>query len=255
MNPDYSCYRGFQEVYAMEKASSRLLILQRIDSKINAINNDPELEALIKRRSQIKEEEALLREEISSQRDQLFQKGRTIKKKDDEEQSLSYQENEMKEEMYSGRARAKEVEQLQRKIKNIKKQRERLEEEVLLLMEEEEELQQKIEGLDNRYQVLADEKASITQRIEEKKSCNNEKIARLEEEKRELLEGIEAEELEVYQGLKKKKKGVAVVEVDGSYCTGCRVHLPAFIIDRLYGEERLVFCESCGRILSLPLDG
>ena len=50
-----------------------------------------------------------------------------------------------------------------------------------------------------------------------------------------------------------KHHGIAVATVDGETCSGCRVHLRPYLVQRLRRaeNEEIVECESCGRMLFL----
>jgi predicted nucleic acid-binding Zn-ribbon protein len=62
---------------------------------------------------------------------------------------------------------------------------------------------------------------------------------------------VPPELLERYRIYAPRHHGIAVAELDGETCSGCRVHLRPHIVQRLKRAEteEIVECESCGRML------
>jgi predicted nucleic acid-binding Zn-ribbon protein len=55
--------------------------------------------------------------------------------------------------------------------------------------------------------------------------------------------------LSMYTLLRERKGGVAVARVEQGMCQGCRISLPAAVLQRARGSSELVQCVSCERIL------
>lgn len=238
----------------MKTLVARLYDLQQLDDQIQEIKKDPmitsltsEIERLNKRLEVLKEEE----ERLESERKE---KERLIKRKDDQEQSLGHRRKELEEEMYSGKVGAKELSQIQRKISTLLEQREGLSDEILLLFEEVELLEEQIKERREKNESLKEEKRERERRLSQKQKENEKRREAVEKEIEDLFEEIDPSYRALYQEVKENRGGRAVVSVEGSYCLGCRVGLPATIIDRLYSSEELVYCESCKRILYLKKD-
>ena len=62
---------------------------------------------------------------------------------------------------------------------------------------------------------------------------------------------LDAATLRLYDRLRTTRAGQAVAEVRQRTCQGCRVTLTAALEQRLRHGEQLVICQSCGRILHL----
>jgi hypothetical protein len=71
----------------------------------------------------------------------------------------------------------------------------------------------------------------------------------LESNRKQLSGLFDAETLEIYQELR-KRKGVAVAKVEQGICHGCRITLPNTDLQRAKGGG-VVRCSSCGRIIFL----
>lgn len=70
-----------------------------------------------------------------------------------------------------------------------------------------------------------------------------------EAERRAAAEAISAQWLELYDGLRKSRRGVAVAEVSDGACAACGTSLTAALQQSARHAADLVLCPSCGRIL------
>jgi predicted nucleic acid-binding Zn-ribbon protein len=61
---------------------------------------------------------------------------------------------------------------------------------------------------------------------------------------------VTAGAVRLYEGLRKRKAGKAVVRVQGSSCSGCRVAIPDPVRRRIVNSPTLVQCPHCERILA-----
>ena len=53
----------------------------------------------------------------------------------------------------------------------------------------------------------------------------------------------------MYDQLRRRKGGLAVVEMDSSQCDGCKVRVPAHVLQQLNQAEHVARCPNCERIL------
>lgn len=60
---------------------------------------------------------------------------------------------------------------------------------------------------------------------------------------------LSASVLSLYDQLRRRKGGLAVVELEGSICGGCRVRVTAQILQQLGQADQLARCGNCERIL------
>jgi uncharacterized protein len=68
----------------------------------------------------------------------------------------------------------------------------------------------------------------------------------------ELLAGISPQMLGTYETVR-GRRGTAVVEVRSGYCSACHVRLRPQMANELRRNERIFQCESCQRVLYMPL--
>jgi len=109
-------------------------------------------------------------------------------------------------------------------------------------------------------QVKAGEKAlaeaeaaakAAKQQIEAERAATAGQQTALRAERDAAAAAVPEELYERYRVYAPRHHGVAVATVDGEACSGCRVHLRPYVVQRLRRPEYddLVECESCGRML------
>lgn len=235
----------------MRKILEMLYDLQELDNQEEEIRKDPLVKTLTQTIGELEEHLSQLEETQAGLQGEIREKNRHIKRMDHEEQSMGVRRKELEEEMYSGRVGAKELSQIQKKMNQLQVQKEALGDELLERLEEVEVLEGKEAELQNRLASVEKKKEGKKRDLNQRQEENGERKEQLKKEKETLVNQMGEKYLAIYQEVKENRGGVAVVPVKESYCQGCRVELPATTIDKLYGSDELVYCESCGRILFL----
>lgn len=107
---------------------------------------------------------------------------------------------------------------------------------------------------------------TIEKELVETEKITNEKISELQREQEEIQrainerlsirEGICAalgkNNLAIYDRIKKGKAGLAVVTIENERCGGCLNPIPAQKILEIRKNDKIYFCEYCGRIIVAP---
>ena len=77
-------------------------------------------------------------------------------------------------------------------------------------------------------------------------------VAKLVRDRNRALKGIDTRSNSVYTRLRKGKDGIAVITVDPIKlsCRGCHKQLPPQKVLEVRKSEKMIFCESCGRVLA-----
>jgi uncharacterized protein len=154
--------------------------------------------------------------------------------------------------LYDGSvANAKELEAIQHEVANLKRRKEDREDELLALMEQREELQAlavaaEREATELRAQVdraLGDAAGELTSIASELENSTSERAS--------AVQGIDPELLELYEDLRRQKKGVAAVALVDGVCQGCHEQLSSVEQDRVKRTAGVPRCEYCRRILVL----
>jgi predicted nucleic acid-binding Zn-ribbon protein len=155
--------------------------------------------------------------------------------------------------MYGGSSsNAKELQSLQDEIDSIDRRRARLEDEVLERMVELEPLDASLAATSEQRSQLDDAAVGLTARLAEAESTIDAELARIEEQRAPLLDGVDAALLSRYEKLRATHQGVGVARLDGTKCTGCHLALPAAEVEavrRQARDEGIAECPECDRLL------
>ena len=154
--------------------------------------------------------------------------------------------------MYDGSiANTKELEALQHEITNIKERTSRTEDELLERMERREELEARAAVADAE---VADARATVEAVGGDSLRELDAVIAQLETERmaREaIVPEFDEELVELYEDLRRQKKGVGAAALADGVCQACHEKLSALEMDRLKRTEGIRRCEYCRRIVVL----
>jgi len=208
--------------------------------------NDNILEEIELYKQRIKEEESKL-EERKEVVDILEHK---VKEKEFEDARLKLQEEDYKEQLYSGdNTSPKELQKLQEKLSRIEDSKEQLEDGLLELMMQLEEDREEMKRVEDEFLSLKNNLADLEEEFIEKKKSLKEEFNDVNNKKKRLEEKIDEDLLVKYKELYKKRNGKAVVELKDDCCLGCRMALSLNSLRKVKDSQELTFCEHCGRIL------
>ena len=151
--------------------------------------------------------------------------------------------------LYSGTVKnPKELADLQAKVAALRRQRQKLEDDLLEAMIEREEAE---EAHTQAQEHLSDtESRWSTQQADllAERETLQEKLAEIEQAQATLLPNIESRELTMYQNLRRRKVGLAVVQMQSGACGGCGVAVSPNLEWKLRQGE-LIQCGNCERII------
>lgn len=146
----------------------------------------------------------------------------------------------------------KQLSALEKKIAELGRTKDRLEEEILGLMEELEEAQAQVAAQQTAVDELERKTTAVKQRYEAETRRLRGELKDLQGTRDDLAGRIDAALLKQYDALREKTGGLAVAAVRRGSCEGCRVSLPSGYAPRLQAHTELIRCENCRRILYLP---
>jgi uncharacterized protein len=146
-------------------------------------------------------------------------------------------------------ANPKELQAIEAEIAGIGNRRTQKEDRVLELMEVREGLAGRIAALESELAEARTRLAEIEQGagrdiVEIRASLQERGVERLA-----MADEIEPELLELYEDLRRQKKGVGVASLTDGVCQGCHQQLSPMFIDRLKRAGDIWRCEYCRRIL------
>jgi hypothetical protein len=127
--------------------------------------------------------------------------------------------------------------------------RDRLENRILELMglaeELEAEIKEKEQNLGEKTDQFAELKISREQEMEKLAAA----LAELPQQREMLLQEIPGDLVQRYQSARGRMGSRPLARVDKQVCSGCRVGISATVMREIKKGDRLIQCESCGRIL------
>jgi uncharacterized protein len=233
-------------------STAHLLDLQQLDLTIDrsqaraaALTSGAELDAA-RREADVSESR---QGELRLQLEALDRDGKKVEHEID---SLSQKAAAEQRRMSSGSvANARELDAIGHEIENLKRRVADREDELLTIMERRE----AIETAAKEADVEAEEQRV---RVEQIRAASQDELtqitAELEERRRERAEraaSIDAELLELYEDLRRQKKGVGAAALVANVCQGCHEQLSAVELDKIRHTEDVPRCEYCRRILVL----
>ncbi len=231
-------------------ATDRLIALQTIDTalaRLAARRSTLESGATIAVARDEADAAEMLLGELRLKLDEL---DRDQRKFESELESLALKEAAEARRMYDGSiVNAKELGALQHEIDAVKKRRSDREDELLALMEMRDTIEAEArdaEATDVRLRsrvedVSMEAAGELLSVIAEIESLTADRLA--------LVPEIDPELLELYEDLRRQKKGIGATTLVEGVCQGCHEQLSAVELDRLKKEQGTRRCEYCRRIL------
>jgi len=135
-----------------------------------------------------------------------------------------------------------EIEACQKKIGDYETQ-------LLTVMAQHEELQQQLNNDKEVTTQLTTQKIAQIEELKKQLETVDDEIRTYEAKHLVLLPKINDRLLTMYDRIRKAKRGTAVVVVVRGACGGCYRHLPPQRLSEIKRNNKMVSCESCGRIL------
>jgi predicted nucleic acid-binding Zn-ribbon protein len=232
----------------------RLHDLQQVDTAVRQLEhrraNLPEQKALDENAQLL----AKVADEYGTSREQLDRLARQQKWHEDEIATVDARRKGEEARMYSGRITSeRELEALRSELSSLRGRKSDLEDALLEIMEQHEELESVVATLKERHAQLRGAVAELTTARDAAAADIDAELAVRAEEREKVASDVPPTVLAFYDELRGRKDGVAVAELRGSTCMGCRLQLTAIELEdvRAAVAEGLARCEQCGRILVL----
>ena len=144
----------------------------------------------------------------------------------------------------------KELGLAKREMEILKVEASTFETELIGVMEQAETIGAKADGLEAELAKLTAERDREAAQLKEKTGRLSGEIERERVARAELAKTLEEELRRRYEMIFSRRGGLAVVEVRGGICLGCRMHVPPQLFNEIQRNlERVFICPSCQRIL------
>jgi hypothetical protein len=139
----------------------------------------------------------------------------------------------------------KEYQAALKEIENLKQANNDLETEILICMEKADVLSRTLQEKESEHRKLVQEYENKKKSLEEALGKADMELKRQQVVREKKLEKIQTDLLRVYEMLREKRQGLAVVAVRGGLCSGCNINIPpqqSLEIRRNNSIERCLFC-------------
>jgi len=152
--------------------------------------------------------------------------------------------------LYGGKVQSpKELQDLQKDIASLKKHLSTLEEHELEAMMKAESTESDLQNAKTKLELIQARLGSEHKKLIEDQTAWSIKLEQLADEREATLAPIESSVLQIYEGLRQQKKGVAVAEVSDNSCASCGATITNSLQQNARSQKQLANCPSCGRIL------
>jgi predicted nucleic acid-binding Zn-ribbon protein len=228
---------------------SSLVELQDIDSELDSAR--ARLEGVRERFGE-SEEIGILQEEIVNLEAELKTLQSEAKEIDADvstrREKIAHEEGRL----YDGTVRnPKELKGIQQEVEGLRKHLAEQEDAQLALLGRLDEL---TSSLSSKQADLAEKTATWTAEQDDLRRQEGEleaEIARVDATRQQAAGRVAAPTLTEYDQIRRRRQGKAVARIERGVCTGCRISLPAAVLQRSRNINALVHCPSCERILFL----
>lgn len=230
----------------MKESFQLLWTLQQLDTELHTLSD--KLSQIPSRVTDLKKAAAAIKAELDQAKVDIIEHKKQYKLcevelKGTEEKVAGYSVQ-----LYS----AKTNEQYKAFLKEIdtqKKQKNSLEDRMIVLMEETEALDRKVKENEKKSVELAAETARKIELLENEQRELEAAIATRKQQRETTVAEIPADLLKRYERVRASKGGIAVATVRKERCSGCLSPIPAQRILEVDRQDHLYLCEACGRIL------
>lgn len=198
--------------------------------------------------------ETKINEIKKSNTDKEKEKKESLKKREENEEEIEkHQENQkkFKAQLYQVRNN-KEYDALTKEIDHTEDQVKKLEAENNSLADLSKKLSDEIEEISPMLETLNVELKEKQEDLKVIIKANEKEDVKLKSRRKEIVELIKKPDYSAYMRIRKAKKGKAVVTIKRSACSGCHNIVPPQRQLEIRRNNRLFFCEYCGRILVSP---
>ena len=121
---------------------------------------------------------------------------------------------------------------------------------ILAAEEAMEQLQSNLQAAEETYKKNAEERLTRRQALQEKLAAIGEEVQKNKERRDQVRVHINPRLLTAYDRIRKGRTGLAVVRVvKNGACGGCFQEIPPQRVSEVRRNDRIILCESCGRIL------
>lgn len=143
----------------------------------------------------------------------------------------------------------KELGLAKREVELLKEETGTLETELVAVMEQGEAATAKLQGLETELARLTGERDAEAEELREKIARLSGEMERERATRTQLIQAVDGDLRRKYEMIFSRRGGLAVVEVRGGICLGCRMRVPPQLFNEIQRNEQVILCPSCQRML------
>ena len=230
----------------MERELETLFEAQKIETLI--MEDERKLLRAPQRLKQMDEELLAVRQKIEKEKEIIDELEKERRKKEKELEVEKEKIKKLEVRLYDVKTN-KEYQALLKEIEAAKETNDRTEEDVLVLMEKVEDLKKDYENSHVHLKEIERQSEGERAVIEKEMKSMDEVIARLTQERDNLLSVVSENLRNMYRILKEGRGGIAVTNVKNGVCLGCNMNIPPQLFIEVTKNKQLIQCPSCNRIL------
>lgn len=230
--------------------AGRLLELQEIDLDLDRLHARKRALEEGEELTSARREADATEEELGELRLRLAGMDRDGARLEHEIDSLRQRSGAEERRLYDGSiANAKELGSLQREVDGLAKRISDREDELLAMMELREEVDALADDALSRATDLRDRVARVASASDDDSRHVGAQLEERAAAREAVAAAIDPEVVELYEDLRRQKKGVGAAALIDGVCQGCHEQLSAMELDRLQRTDGVRRCEHCRRIL------
>lgn len=230
----------------MNPLVTNLLQLQKLDNEINDMHL--QIDAIISRLNPLKKELTRIENELASLKKDIEEKELERKRL---EIDIGKREEDIKKyqsQLYSIKTQ-KEYDALEHEIANLKNLNSNDEDKVLEIYEILDSNRKRVTELKELKTKKDEELIKIKDQIDEQVGMKKNLLSEKDSERERIRKEIPDNYLIIYDRIFSKFPGDVLTNIKNNMCMGCRITLPPRLQQEIQSSEKIIFCESCSRIL------
>jgi predicted nucleic acid-binding Zn-ribbon protein len=139
----------------------------------------------------------------------------------------------------------KEIDGSQQKISE-------LEDEIINEMLAADDIEEEIKEADQKHSAAEKKFSKEKEILQQKQKKSESKKDELTKKKEKLVTSIPDDQIRLYLKIFKSKQGIVLSPITEEFCSLCHMRVRPQVLNELKGNEKLILCENCGRILYWP---
>lgn len=223
------------------------LRLQALDRKI--ANLETEIATLPKHISEIERRLESHARRLEADRSALAANQRNRKKLEGDIQLHQQKISKLRDQMSAVKTN-EQYQAFQHEIAYIEAEIRKSEDKILDFMEQSEPLEKNVKAAEVRLKAEQKEVEAEKNRARERTKVDEQELAHLRGERKTVADQMEPKFYTEYERVRKKSKNTPIADATDGRCSACHIALRPQFFQDLRRQDQVMFCESCGRILT-----